>query len=84
MKKPQLDELRSVRFTYGCFADGLEKQANKQGFTLGDKAEFLEKLNKAFLLCKIHLCTDGQADAMNKKLHKKVVDALSEVEGLIE
>ena len=33
-----------IGFRYGLLCDDLEKQANEQGFTLGEKAELMEKL----------------------------------------
>jgi len=69
--------MNEVTFSYSCFADTLEQQANKQGYTLGKQAEFLEKLVKAFNLCRIQLCNDSQSQMMNKKLHKKVISNLS-------
>lgn len=66
-----------VGFHYGALCEPLEVQANKQGFTLGDKKETIEELNHAMLMCWIHgLATDSQKDAMMKKMQKKVVKAL--------
>lgn len=66
-----------IGFIYGALSDPLEKQANEQGFTLGDKREHLETLSRAMVVCRINgLCTDSQYDAMCKKMQKKVVKAL--------
>ena len=66
-----------VSFHYGALCDPLEKQANDQGFTLGDDKEYLEDLKHCMLMCWIHdLVTDSQKDAMMKKMQKKVVKAL--------
>lgn len=35
---------KEVGFSYGALFDDLETQAKEQGYTLGDKAEKLEKL----------------------------------------
>jgi hypothetical protein len=66
-----------VGFRYGALCEDLEIQANEQGYTLGDKAEMLEKLRFSVNMVRIHgLVTDSQADSVYKKLQKKVVSAL--------
>ena len=68
---------KEVIFHYGALSDPLEQQANEQGFTLGDKAELLQDLNRSMIMCRLHgLCTESQKDAMVKKMQKKVVKAL--------
>lgn len=68
---------KEVGFAYGALCDDLETQANEQGYTLGDKAEVLEKLRFSVNMVRIHeLVTDSQADSVYKKLQKKVVSAL--------
>ena len=74
-----------VIFCYGALSDSLEEQANAQGFTLGDDAERLQKLNNSMIMCWIHgLCTESQKDSMMKKLQKKIVKSLKKVEGVVE
>ena len=66
-----------VGFHYGALCDPLEKQANDQGFTLGDDKEYLEDLERCMLMCWFHgLVTDSQKVEMMKKVQKKVVKAL--------
>lgn len=66
-----------VCFHYGVLCDPLEKQANDQGFTLGDDKEYLEDLERCMLMCWLHgLATDSQKYEMMKKMQKKVVKAL--------
>ena len=68
---------KEVGFAYGALCDDLETQAKEQGYTLGNKAETLEKLRFSVNMVRIHgLVTDSQADSMYKKLQKKVVSAL--------
>ncbi|MGL6184750.1 MAG: hypothetical protein ACRC1T_05160 [Clostridium chrysemydis] len=71
---------KNVTFHYGAIADTLEKQANEQGFTLGKKAEQLEKIKKAIVICGFHVATESQANSMTKKLHNKVIKSLKELE----
>lgn len=37
-----------VGFYHGALGDNYEKQANKQGFTLGDKVELFEKIGYSY------------------------------------
>lgn len=61
-----------IRFEYGAFGEKLENQANKQGYTLGEDAELLDKLMYSLNMVRIHgLITDSQADKAYQKLHKK-------------
>ena len=72
---------KEVIFHYGALSDPLEQQANEQGFTLGDKAELLQDLNRSIIMCWLHgLCTESQKDAMMKKMQKKVIKALKPIE----
>ena len=72
---------KEVIFHYGAASEPLERQANEQGFTLGDKRKLLEDLNRCMLMCWIHgLCTDSQHTAMMNKLHKKIMKALKPIE----
>ena len=65
-----------IEFSYGTLSGNLEEQANKQGYTLGEEAEKLEKIRKAINMCKFHVATDSQVSSMIKKLHNKVIKAL--------
>ena len=72
---------KEVIFHYVALSDPLEKQANDQGFTLGDNEELLQELNNAVITCWIYdLCTDSQHNAMMDKLQKKVMKALKPIE----
>jgi len=65
-----------VGFSYGVLYDPLEKQANEQGYTLGDKAEIFEEIRNSINMCMFHVATDSQVSTMTKKLHNKVVKTL--------
>ena len=72
---------KEITFCFGALSDPLEQQANAQGFTLGDKAELLEDLNRSMIMCWLHgLCTDSKHTAMMNKLHKKIMKALKPIE----
>ena len=63
-----------VGFHHGVFADSYEKQANKQGFTLGDKAELFDDIAHSYNMLRIHdYLTDSQAESVRQKIQKKLV-----------
>lgn len=71
------DSNRTVGFYHGALCDPYEKQANAQGFTLGDKAKLFQDLGHHTVMIWIHgLLTDSQYDAALKKLQKQLVEAL--------
>lgn len=69
-----------IGFSYGMLGDPLEEQANKQGFTLGNKAELYDRVRESINMCKFHVATESQTTAMFNKLHKKVINALKPLE----
>lgn len=71
---------KQIGFSYGVFCESLEEQANKQGFTLGDELDNLEKIRKAINMCGFHVATDSQVESMIKKIHKQVIKALKPLE----
>jgi len=72
--------MSEVRFGYGPINESLEEQANKQGYTLGDETEKLEKIRKAINMCMFHVATESQTKQMTDKLHKKVMKSLKIIE----
>ena len=57
----------------------LEYYVNKQGYTLGNQAEILEKLKDAMLFCYLHgVITEEQMITIKKKFKKKFEEALYE------
>lgn len=72
---------KEVTFHYGALCDGLEVQANEQGFTLGGKADYLQRLYDSMIMCWVHgLVTDSQKQGMMKKIQKEIVKALKPLE----
>ena len=70
-----------VGFGYGALCDGLEKQANEQGYTLGEEAEKFEKRREAILTLTFgKILTDSQIDKAYQKLQKQVVKSLKPLE----
>ena len=66
-----------VGFRHGAFCDSYEKQANEQGFTLGDKVELFDKIAFSYNMLRIHgFLTDKQADMVCNKIQKHLVKNL--------
>lgn len=71
-----------IGFDYGALSDKLEKQANDQGYTLGDKQELLEKLAFGLIINNIHgTLTDSAYQRALEKLHKMVMATIKPLEG---
>lgn len=63
------------------FFDNLEEFVNKQGCTLGEDAERLQKLLYSIQYCYLHdVVTDSQFEQMNKKFEKQFRKALYEID----
>ena len=63
-----------VGFYHSAFADSYEKQANDQGYTLGDKAEEFDKV--AFSYNMLRICgflTEKQEESICQKIQKRLV-----------
>lgn len=65
-----------VGFSYGAISEPIEAQANKQGYTLGDKQKLIEKLIHARNMLMFHVLTDKQEESITGKIHKLVVKSL--------
>jgi len=73
-----------VGFSYGALSGELEKQANKQGFTFGNDAEFVERLRKAYIMGCFYFLTDKQKDMAIKKVHKETIKYLKPLNNSLE
>lgn len=72
--------MNNVGFNYGALADDLEKQANDQGYTLGDKADTMQKLADGLVINHIwDMLTDSAYDKALQKLQKMVVKHLKPI-----
>lgn len=64
----------TVGFHHGALADTYEEQANAQGFTFGDKAEWIEEVGKGMVCLWIHGClTDGEYNKVLQRFQKKIL-----------
>lgn len=63
-----------VTFVHGAMATTYEQQANRQGLTLGNKAELAEDLRHAILTLMFNnILTDAQRWNAFQRLQKKVL-----------
>ena len=68
---------RKIGFHHGALEDNYEKQANEQGYTLGDKAELFNKIAFSYNMLRIHgYLTDSQADSICQKIQKNLVKSV--------
>ena len=64
----------TVEFHHGALCDTYEEQANTQGFTFGDMAEWIEEVGKGLKCLWIHGCmTDKEYDKILQRFQKKVL-----------
>ena len=69
-----------VVFSHGWLSDTYEEQANKQGFTLGNKAEELEELKRSYNILGLYDCiTDSQKEKVLQKIQKNIVKNLKKL-----
>ena len=63
-----------INFNYGALSDPLEEQANKQGCTLGEDADFVQRLGDGLVLGHIHqVITDSEYDKILRRFQNKVL-----------
>ena len=64
----------TVEFHHGALSDTYEEQANKQGLTFGDKAEWVQNVGFGLVCAHIHGCiTDAEYDKILQKFQKKIL-----------
>lgn len=73
----------NIEFHYGALADSFEEQANKQGFTFGDKAEWIQDIGFGLVCAHIHgVITDSEYDKILKRFQDKIlIKNLKRIEG---
>jgi hypothetical protein len=63
-----------VEFHHGALVDTYEKQARAQGFTFGDKAEWVQKVGFGLMCAHIHGCiTDSEYNKILQRFQQKVL-----------
>lgn len=70
-----------IKFNHGTISESYEKQANAQGFTLGEKAEAFESIRHAYNRLRINgYLTSSQADSVCKKIQNNLVKELNNLD----
>ena len=63
-----------IEFHHGALADEYEKQANDQGFTFGEDAEWVQRVSYGLICAHIHGCiTDGEYDKILHRFQQKIL-----------
>ncbi len=66
--------MSTVEFHHGTLCDSYEKQANSQGFTFGESAEWIEKIGYGLICAYMHGCiTDGEFDKIIQRFQRKIL-----------
>lgn len=64
----------TVEFHHGALSDSYEQQANEQGFTFGDMADWIEEVGKGLTCLWIHGClTDKEYEKVLQRFQKKIL-----------
>lgn len=64
----------NVGFYHGALSDDYEKQANDQGFTFGDDAEWVQRVGFGLVCAYVQGCiTDREYDKILQRFQKKVL-----------
>ena len=65
---------KMFEFHHGALADTYEEQANKQGYTYGDKAKWVEAVGYGIVCAYIHGCiTESEYDRILDRFQKKIL-----------
>lgn len=63
-----------IEFHHGALCESYEKQANRQGYTYGDKAEFVENVGFGIVAAWIHgVITEKEYDRILERFQKKIL-----------
>lgn len=64
----------NIGFHHGALCDSYEEQANAQGFTFGDMAEWVQKASFGLVCAYIHECiTDSEYDKIMQRFQTKIL-----------
>ena len=63
-----------IEFYHGALEDDYETQANRQGFTYGENAEFVNKVGFGIVAAWIHgVITDSEYEKILDRFQKKIL-----------
>ena len=67
--------MKEIGFCHGVFAESYEKQANDQGYTLGNNAELFNMIGLSYNALRMHgYLTDSQADSVCQKIQNGLME----------
>lgn len=70
-----------MEISFGVLSPPLEEQLNKQGFTLGDKAEHFENASKAYITLRLGgFLSDSQCDSICRKITRRLAESCRKLE----
>lgn len=65
---------KMIGFHHGALSDTYEEQANAQGYTFGEYADFVQKVGFGLVSAYIHGCiTDAEYDKILRRFQTKVL-----------
>lgn len=65
---------KMIGFHHGALSDTYEEQANAQGYTFGEKAEFVQKVGFGLVAAYVHGCiTNAEYDKILRRFQTKVL-----------
>lgn len=75
----------NIKFEHGSSCDSYEEQANRQGFTLGNKAKLFDRIAVCsnFLYEQRYL-TDDQIKTIRNKIQEDLINSMIPVENSLE
>lgn len=70
-----------MEISFGVLSPPLEEQVNKQGYTLGDKGEYFDKVSDAYLTLRLGgFLSDSQCDSICKKITRRLAKSCQKLE----
>ena len=77
--------MAQIEINYGALSAPIEDQLNKQGFTLGKKAEFIEEMAYGLVLNYVHsILTYSEYDRAIQRLHKNIISQITPINGGVD
>lgn len=66
--------IKTIAFCHSALADTYEEQANAQGYTLGEYADFAQMVGDGLVSAWFHGCiTDAEYDRILQRFQKKIL-----------
>lgn len=71
----------TINFHHGILCDEYEKQANAQGYTFGDRADFVQDVAFGLFAAAVHGCiTESELDKIIRRFEKVLIKFLRPIE----